>query len=148
MAKAVSTNDLKKELAKTLFFSDKNITRKEIAARVGATEKTVGNWVRDGEWEVLRTSLLTSKKDQISRLYNILRGVTDAIEEMEGIGNTKLADMMIKYTAAIRNLETDTSTAEIVEVCRMALAFTQRNYPEHLKNITDVLDALVQEKLK
>lgn len=147
MAGKSLSNTQKKEFAKTLYFNNKSITNKEIALRVDATEKTVGKWIAEGEWEILRRSMLLSKSEQIARLYKIMDAVTTKIEEMDGVGDTKLADMMIKYTAAIKNLETDTSIAEIVDSMMALGTFTERHYPEHFKLITEISDAFVNEKM-
>ena len=135
-----------KEYAKLLFTSS-NDSQKVIAARVGVTEKTLGKWVADGLWHSYRKSLLTSKKDQLSRLYDILSNVTAKIEE-DGVGDTKLADMMIKYTAAIENLEIETNTAQIMDSMKMFITWLLTNDAEQAKNIIDLADAFIQEKLK
>ncbi len=136
-----------KEYAKLLFTSS-NDSQKVIAARVGVTEKTLGKWVSEGMWHSYRKSLLTSKKDQLSRLYDILSNVTSKIEELEGVGDTKLADMMIKYTAAIRNLEVETNTAQIMDSLKMFITWLLTNDAEQAKNIIDLADGFIQEKLK
>ncbi len=136
-----------KEYAKLLFTSS-NESQKVIAARVGVTEKTLGKWVAEGMWHSYRKSLLTSKKDQLSRLYDILSNVTSKIENADGIGDTKLADMMIKYTAAIRNLEVETNTAQIMDSMKMFITWMLTNDAEQAKNIIELADAFIQEKLK
>lgn len=69
-----------KEYAKYLY-TEKGLSQKEIALKVGATEKTVGNWVKenDGEWKKIRKSLLNTKKTQISRLYDQLELLNNEI---------------------------------------------------------------------
>lgn len=147
----MATNKLsasqKKEFAKTLYFNNKDLTQKDIAERVDVTEKTMGKWIVEGEWEILRRSMLTSKSEQIARLYIIVNAVTDRIDEMEGVGDTKMADMMIKYTAAIKNLETDTGIADMVDTMMAFGTYVQRHYPEHFKLITEMSDSFVMEKL-
>lgn len=68
MAKA---KQVEKDYAKVLFVND-NLTQKEIAERLNVTEKTVGKWVKDGKWETLRTSMLTTKDNQLKSLYEQL----------------------------------------------------------------------------
>lgn len=147
MAKNSLSLSQKKDYAKTLYLNNRDLNQKEIAQRVDVTEKTIGNWIKEGEWEVLRRSLLVSKSDQIARLYKTIENVQTKIDEMEGIGDTKMADMMIKYTAAAKNLENDTSVAEMVDTMMKFGTFVQRHYPDHFKVITDMSDAFVMEKL-
>lgn len=147
MAKNLLSLSQKKDYAKTLYFNNKDLSQKEVAERVGVTEKTIGIWIREGGWDDLRRSMLASKSMQIARLYQTIEHVQNKIDETEGIGDTKLADMMIKYTAALKNLENDTSISEIVDTMMQFGTYTQRHYPEHFKLITDLSDAFVIEKL-
>jgi hypothetical protein len=137
-----------KEYAK-LLFTQSNESQKVIAARVGVTEKTIGKWVAEGMWHSYRKSLLTSKKDQLSRLYDILSNVTSSIEETkEGTGSPAMADMMIKYTAAIRNLEIETNTAQIMDAMKMFITWLLNNDAEQARKIIELADAFIQERLK
>lgn len=60
-----------KEYAKMLFLSQ-NQTQKEIAERVGVTEKTLTKWIAEGGWEKLKKSLLVTKANQLAMLYDQL----------------------------------------------------------------------------
>lgn len=70
-----------KEYAKFLF-TEKNLTQKEIAEKVGITEKTLKTWIdaNDGEWRKLKKSLMTTKAQQISMLYDQLARINEEIE--------------------------------------------------------------------
>ena len=68
MANKGISNHQKKEFAKTLYFANKELSQKELAQRVEVTEKTIAKWIAEGEWTVLRQSLIVSKKDQIAPL--------------------------------------------------------------------------------
>lgn len=70
-----------KEYAKFLF-TEKNSTQKEIAEKVGVTEKTLIKWIgeNDGEWKKLKKSLMTTKSNQINNLYEILERTNDEIK--------------------------------------------------------------------
>lgn len=69
-----------KEYAKFLF-TEKNSTQKDIAERVGVTEKTLIKWINenDGEWKKLKKSLLTTKPQQIKMLYDQLARLNEDI---------------------------------------------------------------------
>lgn len=70
-----------KEYAKFLY-TEKNLTQKEIAAKVGVTEKTLTTWINanEGEWKKLKKSLMTTKAQQITKLYDQLARLNDEIE--------------------------------------------------------------------
>lgn len=67
------------DLAKRYYVND-GLTQKEIAERLKITEKTVGNWVKKGNWDKEKTSLLVTKDKQISDLYSQLQAVNDEIK--------------------------------------------------------------------
>jgi hypothetical protein len=66
-----------KEWAKSLFLD--GLTRKEIAQKTGRTEKTIGKWVTDGNWEKMKQSLLVTKDNQINALYAQLETMNEEI---------------------------------------------------------------------
>jgi len=68
-----------KDYAKTLYVRE-DLHQKVIAERVGVTEKTLGKWINEGGWRKLRTSLLTTKENQISNLYGQLEKITEEIK--------------------------------------------------------------------
>ena len=105
----------KKYLAKILYTREQ-LDGKVVAQRVVVSEKTISKWVLDGNWKQLRNRLLISKDNQINLLYEQLEALNKSITETEeGYADTKKADILIKYTAAIRNLETDLAIADLVE---------------------------------
>ena len=148
MGKASLTDIQVKDFARTLFIHSRDITAKELAARTGAPERSIAKWIRTENWETLRLSLLTSRRDQLGRLYLILSAVTEKVEAKDGVGDASLADLMIRYTAAIRALETETSITAIVETMMLFGTFVQRCYPEQFRLITEISDGFVQEQLK
>ena len=137
----------KKEYAKLLYITG-DLNQKEIAERVDVNPKTIGTWIEDGMWKYLRKSLLTSKGDQLRRYYEILDAVTTKIEATEGgYGDTKLADMSIKYTGIIKNLETETSTGQMIETGMRFIRSVQKVDSELAKQITKFFDAFIMEEL-
>lgn len=62
----------KKDYAKKLFLTEKGITQKEIAHRTGVTEATVCRWIAAENWETQRVSLLMTKDEQLSMMYQQL----------------------------------------------------------------------------
>ena len=144
---ATTSNQQKKDYAK-LLFTTTDLNQKEIALRVEVTEKTLGKWVNDGLWHSLRKSLLTSKGDQLRRLYEILEAVTTTIGETEGgFGDSKMADMMIKYTAAIKNLETETSAGQMFDLGIQFIRFVDKQDHDAAVTLTNYFDAFIQSEL-
>lgn len=146
MAKEL-TNKQKKEWAELLFLRG-DITQKDIAAKVGCAEKTISDWAAKGNWDNLRKSMLTTKTEILRNLYNVLDKIGNKIKKDDSIGDSKIADMYVKYTAAIKNLETETSTAQIFEVGRMFVNWLQGIDPQFALLVLNHLDSFIKENLK
>lgn len=68
-------NDLAKR-----YYVNEGLTQKEIAERLNLTEKTVGTWVKKGNWDKEKKSLLVTKDKQITDLYDQLASIIDEIK--------------------------------------------------------------------
>lgn len=69
---------VERDLAKILFVNE-GATQKEIANRLDVSEKTIGKWVKDGEWEKLKVSMLVTKDNQLTALYKQLENLNTEI---------------------------------------------------------------------
>lgn len=85
-----------KEYAKFLY-TEKNITQKEIAEKVGVTEKTLKTWIdaNDGEWKKLKKSLMTTKAQQITKLYDQLARLNEEIENRPIVRKSMLSPIKL-----------------------------------------------------
>lgn len=70
---------VEKDYAKILFVNE-NISQKEIAVRVKVTEKTLTKWITEGKWEGLKKSMLVTKDNQLTALYNQLEIMINEIK--------------------------------------------------------------------
>ena len=137
-----------KEFAKSLYIGG-GISQKEIASRVGVTEKTLATWIKAGKWENLKKSLLTTKQAQLSFLYDQLDFLnTDISQRDYKVAIGKEADTIIKLTAAINRLETETSIGDTVEVARNFIEFVRPQDLELAKQITNLFDVFITAKMK
>lgn len=156
------------DYAKMLFVNER-LTKKEVARRSGVTQKTIAKWVEDGKWEDLRKSMLVTKDNQLTRLYNQLEWLNNHIAERDVIydlpagvdpkdkdfnpskyrvlqgkfANSKEADSIAKITAAINKLETETSLADTVQVARSLIDYIRPDNPELSKEITEAFDSYI-----
>lgn len=70
-----ANKEAKKELAYYLFMS--KVPQKEIATRVGVTEKTVGKWKEDGAWEAKRSAKTISMDELIVKALQKINDLLD-----------------------------------------------------------------------
>lgn len=139
---------VEKDLAKVLFVNDK-ISQKEIAVRLNVTEKTISKWVKEGDWEKLKKSMLTTKDSQLSMLYDQLDFLnTDILSREFKIATTKEADVISKITSAIKKLETETSIGETIEIAKQLIQFVRTQDVAFANRLTQYCDVFITEKLK
>jgi len=137
-----------KEYAKSLYIGG-GLTQKEIAERVTVTEKTLAKWIKEGKWDSLKKSLLTTKQNQLAFLYDQLDFLNTDISKRDfKVAVGKEADTIIKITAAINRLETETSIGDTVEVARNFIEFVRPQSLELAKTITNFFDVFITAKMK
>lgn len=131
-----------------MLYMQNQLSQKEIAAKTGVAEKTISGWKEKYNWESQRKSLLTSKSSLVRFLYNVLDRLKQKIEEADGIGDSKQADMVIKYTASIKNLETETSIGELMEAGMKFHKYMQAINPDEALRFLNDYDGFIKEQLK
>jgi predicted transcriptional regulator len=136
-----------KEYARILYVSER-CTFKDIAERVGVTEKTVGKWAELDNWDKLRKSLLTTRQSQLVHWYNQLEAINLAIEERGNIPTNAEADTMSKITSNIQKLEVEINLGEYVEVSTKLLTFIQSIDLDEAKRFKGYIDEFISSKLK
>lgn len=144
------TRQQKKDFAKTLYLSEKGITQKEIASRVGVTEATVSKWVREEGWERLKTSVIGGREDLLGWLHAQLNAIREAVETREenNYVNSKEADTITKLTNAIKKLETETNIAHKVEVGQQFLVWLRATDPDKALEFLPLFDAFIKENMR
>ena len=136
--------------AKSLYLTGQ-YDQKEIAALLGYSEKTIGKWKAEDEWDSFKTSLLTTRENELRRLYKMLKSLNDSIDEFAEAKipiNSKQADAVLKLTTAIKNLEIETSIAEKVEVGTDFINLVRKEDVELSKQITKWFDVYLKSTMK
>ena len=136
-----------REYARILYVSER-ITFKEIAERTGVTEKTIGKWAIEDNWDKLRKSLLTTRQNQLVHWYNQLEAINEHIEQRNGIPTNAEADTMSKITSNIQRLEVETNIGEYIEVGRKVLTFIQKVNLDDAKLLKNYFDEFINAKMK
>jgi hypothetical protein len=118
---------------------------------VHVTPKTIGKWIADGKWESLKTSVITSKSEELARIYMQIRELNDHIfsrPEGERFADSKEADSLNKLTSAARDLESETSIASIVDVSISLLDWLRPIDFEKSKELSNLFDMFIKSRLK
>lgn len=148
MAKNI-TNDQKKELAKILYTKE-NLTQAEIAERVGTSRVTIGKWIKNENWEMLKVSITITKEEQLKNLYRQLAELNDVIGERgsgERFPSAAEADTISKLANAIKKMETDVGLDDIISVLSDLLKWLRTFDLDKTKELAPLLDAFVKSKL-
>ena len=136
-----------------MLFLQGTLNQKQIATKVGTSEKTMSKWVASENWDKLRKSLLITKEENIRWLYDKLDALKKKVDKDSdnkegGVLDSKDADTLIKITAAIKNLETqDITTSEIFAVAKKAIEFAQDNHPENVNLLLEIFDGLIKQSV-
>lgn len=141
----------KQYLAKVLFTIQK-LDQKLIAKKVGVSEPTMSNWVAKFGWKALRNRLLVGKEEMLNNFYEQLSELNEAIMQKEKgkrYSDTKQADIQIKLTAAIRNLETELAIADIVGAGMKFLKFMQtRKLFDQVAEFSELWNDFINHEMK
>lgn len=132
-----------KEYAKILYVNEK-LTQKEIAERVGVTEKTVGKWIEAEGWNKLRQSLLATKPYNIDLMYQTLTQLNESF--IGKVPTPAQLDSVSKITASIKSLETDLGLGEIFTVGMNFIQWVRLNQPDKVKDVYNLFDAFINSK--
>jgi uncharacterized protein YjcR len=140
----------KRALAEILF-TRSGLTKKETAEKVGVSQKTIGSWSEDGNWEDMRASFARTRSYQLSMLNNLMNNQLDIIhrrDEPDNVANSKEADGLMKLAAAINALERDTGIAQIIEVGKDLLDFIRVADLKSAQQFGELFDAFIKTKIK
>lgn len=136
-----------REHARLLYVGER-ITLKEVAERVGVTEKTIGKWCKDDGWDELRKSLLTTRQTQLSRWYSQLDAITSRIEKRDNIPTTAEADIMSKVTSNIQRLEIELGIGEIIDTAKRVITYVQQIDLSDAKLIKGYFDEYINSRVR
>jgi DNA-binding XRE family transcriptional regulator len=134
-----------KELAKLYYL--RGDTQKMIAEKIGISRVTMGAWVKNGNWDTLRTANMVTRKELIAKM---MKNASEKLEKGE-----MSYDEMSKLASTIEKLDKKANIVTIIEV------FTAYNQwliarmqldpditPELVKTMNKYQDMFINERLK
>lgn len=126
-------NREKQEHARGLYVRS-TYNQKEIAAIVNVTPKTIGNWIKDGNWDEHRDSLQITRPQLLQDSYAQLKAINLKIQtDFNGIPNKQLSDakgVIIKEIEALSNQPLH----RYIEVFEEYIEWLSKNHPDQLRS--------------
>lgn len=147
MSNTKDTIQRKKDYAKLLYTVQGVTVQKELAERVGVSPQSINKWVNEENWEHLRASEIITKEEELKRLYAQVTELNDHVaarEKGHRFANSKEADTLVKLTAAIRQMETDTSTSDTISALTKFIIHVRKEDYKVAMDITTWADQFIK----
>lgn len=133
MSKRKLTMEEKKAIAFDLYM-DTDKTQKEIAEIVGVTEKTIGKWKAEGDWDLLKNATSITARNIIDNLYKRAYILSEDPESK--------ADDIIKIANSIEKLSNKKVT--VSQIINVFKDFTKWAFSENAETAKEI--NLLQKK--
>lgn len=141
------TMQKKKDHARLIFLTEPSVTQKEIAKRVGTSEVTLSKWVNTEGWEKVRFDSDFQKRENLKKLLIQLKDHNDSImNREEGLRSptSKEMDVTIKLTGAIKNLESERTIPQVVDVMKDYFDWLRSRDLEEAKRQLSTVDSYIK----
>lgn len=137
----------KKQIAQGLFVNQ-GWTAKAIAAQLGVTEKTIGRWKNDGNWDDLKEMQSITKSTLLQDAYRQLAAINKKIaEEYENVPSKELSDAKAVIRKEIEALS-DNPLYLYVEVMEEMTDWVAKNHPKFLKDYSKLAYSFLEDTSK
>lgn len=128
-----------------LLYTQMGLTQKEIAERVGVTEKTIGRWKEKENWDALKTVFTTTRSNIVKNLQRQME--LWQIEIGDNLASSKEVDILVKLASSVKKLETETGIAEIIDTGMKFIQFLQEHEPDLAKSVAHWFDLFIKSKI-
>lgn len=146
--------DEERKLARILFV-EQGASRKDIAARLGVRDKTVGDWASKGEWDAARTAWLTRTDNVVVTLKGLIQAYSDRLTEIEQHGGDpkekgRLVDALVKTAKTLETVrsENDITLSARLRVMEWVFAELQKTDPDTHRKLVDFQERLLDEAVR
>ena len=118
--------------------------RKDIAAQVGVTEKTLRNWIDKGDWDAMKDAETITRSKLLQDSYKQLAAINNKINvDFGGIPDKQLSDAKGVIRKEIEALS-EMPLHKYIEVVTDLLDWVKTNQPEKVMDAVDITDGFVQ----
>lgn len=136
-------NSVKRELAKQLFLNT-DLLQKEIADKVGVTEKTMGKWV--AEWKEIKAAKTATKDEIVARYYRMILSILKVAEDENRPLTDAEADKISKLNKAKESIDKEIGLSVFIQVFQEYNAFIVPLNPELAKQNNTYQDKFINLK--
>ncbi len=131
-----------------LLYTRKNYNIDMIVETTGQEKQLIERWALEEQWEKMRLSLLTSRNEQLECLYQLLGVLTQKIKDSKDKASNADAEMLLKYTRAIKNLQTKKSVSEVLDGFDEYIIWLQNADIDLAKQVGPTYDAFITDYMK
>lgn len=134
-----------------LFSKNSGLTLAEIARRCGVHPNTITRWRRDNKWDEMGEILMTTRAEQLRRLYNQLKELNAAVDEKpEGqrFPSKAESDTLTQIMRAIKVLQPDLGPNTVIDVFIPFIKFVSKQDPNLAKDVVEMQDAYIKTLIK
>ncbi|MCX8482126.1 MAG: hypothetical protein ORN50_00995 [Crocinitomicaceae bacterium] len=137
-------NDEKRELARNLYVKS-DFTRKQIAAQVVVTEKTLRKWIDEGEWDKMKDSLQITRPRLLQDAYSQLAKINTYInEKLDGIPNKELSDAKAVIRKEIETFS-DQPIHKYIEVFEEFISYLAKTQPASVQEFAKLSQEFINQ---
>lgn len=139
-----------KNHAKVLFTREGISTQKEIAERVGISEKTIGKWISEEKWDKLKRNFILTREQLMADWLDELAEINALIKTQPAgarFADSKLADVRTKLRKDIKEMETTASVREVIASLAGLLNFIRKNNLGEAQALAKYVDAYIKSLL-
>lgn len=128
----------------------KGYNQKLIAKRLSKSETTISKWATEDNWKTRKKGLLSSKNSLIEGMLDELEEYKKMIQAKEGfkVSNSKEADARRKIIKDLKDLESEYSIGETIQIGQDFVAFAGDIEPEIAIQIMELYDAFVNHVIE
>lgn len=118
-------------------------TQKEIAVILELTEKTVGEWVRRGNWKELRDARINNSGTRAENIKKVISDLTD--NQLECLKNIAAAEAKGDRKEALDLKKESTRLSQEVGMWQKALEKMDKNFKVSLSTYLEIMEDIFQQ---
>ncbi|MEI8279142.1 MAG: hypothetical protein WCG87_05210 [Bacteroidota bacterium] len=137
-------------IAKELYINSR-LTQTEISHIVGVHRNTIGEWIRDNAWIMLRNKHRQMPTLLVEDLYHELQELNERISKRD-VGNriptTEEANIRRHIVSTIRSLKQNSTAGEMKEAYTPLVDWLRRAMPHIADNVADYCEQIIRERIQ